>query len=118
MNRGIRSRSRGDNEEWAKGLDADPESVEWMTAVLIAQVCAFSAKLERQSITRRTRAGLDRARGEGKRLSRPPRLDDEQMSAIHQDLAAKMTMAAVGRKYGIPRSTLRDYLARANAQSQ
>ncbi len=118
VNRGIRLRSRADNEEWAKGLDADPESVEWMTAVLIAQVCAFSAQLERQSIARRTRAGLDRARAEGKRLGRPPRLDDEQMSAIHQDLAAKMTMAAIGRKYGIPRTTLRDNLARANGQSQ
>lgn len=118
VNRGIRLRSLADNEGWAKGLDADPESVEWMTAVLIAQVCAFSAQLERQAIARRTRPGLDRARAEGKGLGRPPRLDDEQMSAIHQDLAADMTIAEVGRKYGIPRTTLRDNLARANAQSQ
>ena len=63
-------------------------------------------------------AGLDRARAEGKRLGRPPHLDDEQMSAIHQDLAAKMTMAAVGEKYGIPRTTIRNNLARANGQPQ
>ena len=92
--------------------------VEWMTAVLIAQVCAFSAQLERQSIARRTRAGLERARAEGRRLGRPPRIDDEQMTAIHQDLAEKMTLAAIGRKYGIPRTTLRDNLERANVQSQ
>ena len=57
-NRGVRLRSRADNKAWAKGLDSDPESMEWMTAMLIAQVCAFSAQLERQAIARRTKAGL------------------------------------------------------------
>lgn len=118
VNRSVRLRSLADNEGWAKGLDADPESMEWMTAVLIAQVCAFSVQLERQSIVRRTRAGLERARAEGRRLGRRPRIDDEQMTAIHQDLAEKMTLAAIGRKYGIPRTTLRDNLERANVQSQ
>ena len=66
VNRGVRLRSLADNEAWAKGLDADPESMEWMTAMLIAQVCSFSAQLERQAIARRTRAGLARARAEGK----------------------------------------------------
>ena len=49
VNRGVRLRSLAANEPWAKGLDADPESMEWMTAMLIAQVCAFAAQLERQS---------------------------------------------------------------------
>ena len=47
VNRGVRLRSLAHNEAWAKGLDADPESMEWMTAMLIAQVCSFSAQLER-----------------------------------------------------------------------
>ena len=34
----------------AEGLDADPDSVEWITATLIAQVFAFAAQLERQAI--------------------------------------------------------------------
>ena len=76
VNRGVRLRSLAANEPWAKGLDADPESMEWMTAMLIAQVCAFSAQLERQSIARRTRAGLERAKAEEKRLGRPPVLDE------------------------------------------
>ena len=79
VNRGVRLRSLADNEAWAKGLDADPESMEWMTAMLIAQVCSFSAQLERQAIARRTRAGLARARAEGKRLGRPLSLDEEQI---------------------------------------
>ena len=78
-----------------------------MTAMLIAQVCSFSAQLERQAIARRTRAGLARARAEGKRLDRPLSLDEEQMTAIRQDITENMTVAAISKKYGIPRTTLR-----------
>ena len=117
VNRGIRLRSLADTEDWAKGLDADPESVEWMTAMLIAQVCSFSAQLERQAIARRTRAGLARARAEGKRLGRPLSLGEDQMTAIHQDLAENMTVAAISRKYGISRTTLRDNLERAKIKA-
>ena len=118
VNRGVRLRSLAGNEAWAKGLDADPESMEWMTAMLIAQVCSFSAQLERQAIARRTRAGLARARAEGKRLGRPVSLDEEQMTAIHQDLAENMTVVAISRKYGIPRTTLRDNLEGAEGKVQ
>ena len=83
-----------------------------MTAMLIAQVCAFAAQLERQSIARRTTAGLKRARAEGKRLGRPPVLDEDQLTAIRQDLEEGMAVAAVARKYGVPRSTLRSALDR------
>ena len=44
MNYGVRLRSLADNEAWAKGLDADPESIEWMTAMLVAKVCSFSVQ--------------------------------------------------------------------------
>ena len=118
VNRGVRLRSLADNEAWAKGLDADPESMEWMTAMLIAQVCSFSAQLESQAIARRTRAGLARARAEGKRLGRPLSLGEEQMTAIRQDLVDKMTVAAISKKYGIPRTTLRDNIQRAGTEVQ
>ena len=118
VNRGVRLRSLAENEAWAKGLDADPESMEWMTAMLIAQVCSFSAQLERQAIARRTRAGLARARAEGKRLGRPVSLDEEQMTAIRQDLSDNMTVAAISKKYGIPRTTLRDNIERMGEQDQ
>ena len=55
---------------------------------------------------------------EGKRLGRPLRLDEDQMTAIHQDLAENMTVAAIGKKYGIPRTTLRDNIERAGREVQ
>ena len=66
VDRGVRLRSLADNEAWAKGLDADPESMEWMTAMPIAQVCSFSAQLERQAIARLTpgRPGASPGRGQ------------------------------------------------------
>ena len=69
VNRGVRLLRLADNKAWAKGLDADLESMERMTATLIAQVRSFSAQLEHQAIARRTRAGLARARAEGKQLA-------------------------------------------------
>ena len=50
VNRGVRLRGLAGTETWAEGLDADPDSVEWITATLIAQVFAFAAQLERQAI--------------------------------------------------------------------
>ena len=81
-------------------------------------MCSFSAHLEHQAIARRTRTGLARARAEGKRLGRPLSLDEEQMMAIRQDLAESMTVAAISKKYGIPRTTLRDSIERTGMRIQ
>ena len=118
VNRGVRLRSLADAEAWAKGLDADPDSMEWMSAILIAQVCSFAAQLERQAIARRTRAGLERARAEGKRVGRPPALTEETLSAVRQDLAEGMPVAAVARKYDVPRTTLIGHLERSAAKNE
>ena len=73
---------------------------------------AYVASQERQNISRRTRAGLDAAREKGVVLGRPRRLTDEQLIAIRQDVEEGMPVAAVGKKYGLPRSTLRSALDR------
>ena len=48
----------------------------------------------------------------GKEQGRPRRLTEEQLAAIRQVLAEEMPVAAVARKYGVPRSTLRGALGR------
>ena len=112
--RGVRLRSLASNEgEWTKFLDADPDSPEAFMGNILASMAAYVASQERQSISRRTRAGLDAARAKGKELGRPRRLTDEQLAAVRQDLADEMPVAAVARKYGVPRSTLRGALNRA-----
>ena len=80
---------------------------------ILASMAAYVASQERQNISRRTRAGLDAARMKGKELGWPRRLTEEQLAAIRQVLADEMPVAAVPRKYGVPRSTLRGALGRA-----
>ena len=112
--RGVRLRSLAGNEgEWTRFLDADPDSPEAFMGNILASMAAYVASQERQNISRRTRAGLDAARAKGKELGRPRRLTDEQLTAIRQDLADEMAVAAVARKYGVARSTLRGALDRA-----
>ncbi len=108
---GVRLRSLAGNEgEWTRFLDSDPDSPEAFMGNILASVAAYVASQERQSRRRRTRAGLDAARANGKELGRPRRLTGEQLTAIHQDLADEMAVAAVARKYEVPRSTLRGAL--------
>ena len=45
-------------------------------------------------------------------LGRPRRLTNEQLIAIRQDVEEGMPAAAVARKYGVARSTLRSTLGR------
>lgn len=113
--RGVRLRSLAGNEgEWTRFLDADPDSPEAFMGNILASMAAYVASQERQNISRRTRAGLDAAKMKGKALGRPRRLTGEQLTAIRQDLADEMPVAAVARKYGVPRSTLRGALERAD----
>ena len=69
-------------------------------------------------MARRTRAGLARARTEGKRLGCPLSLDEDQIIAIHHDPAENLTVVAISRKYGIPRTTLCDNIERARITVQ
>ena len=56
---------------------------------------------------------VERAQGEGKRLGRPPSLDEDQMTAIRQDLAENMTVGVISCKHCIPGRTLRDNIESA-----
>ena len=69
--RGIRLRSLAGNEvEWTRYLDADPDSPEAFMGNVLASMAAYVASQERQNISRRTRAGLDAARAKGIELGR------------------------------------------------
>ena len=116
--RGVRLRSLAGNEgEWTKFLDADPDSPEAFMGNILASMAAYVASQERQSISRRTKAGLNTAKAKGQELGRPRLLTAEQLTAIRQDLANELTVAAVARKYGVARSTLRRALNREELEA-
>ena len=93
-------------------MDADPDSPEALIGNVLASMAVYVASQERQNISRRTKAGIDAARAKGVHLGRPPRLTGEQVVAIRQDLEEGMPVAAVARKYRVPRSRLRSTLGR------
>ena len=68
-------------------------------------------------ISRRTRAGLEAAKGKGKDLGRPRRLTEDQLTSIRQDLADEIPVTAVARKCGVSRPTLRSALNREDTEA-
>jgi len=94
-------------------IDEDPELRE-MRNIQTAVALTWAA-LERQKISRRTKAGLERARGEGKRLGRKP--VDATGEQVCRLLAKGTSMSQVAVKLHISRRTayrLRDRLQVSN----
>ena len=82
-------------------IDEDPELRE-MRSIQTAVALTW-ASLERQKISRRTKAGLERARSEGKRLGRKPvEATTEQVCRL---LAKGISMSQVATKLHISRRT-------------
>ena len=113
--RGIRLRSLAPEEsQWAAYLDADPDSPEWFMGAILATFAAYGAQQERQSISRRTKAGLDKAKADGTKLGRPPRLTPRQIEVIKQELANNKPLRQISREYQVPTTTLRRAIGRVN----
>jgi DNA invertase Pin-like site-specific DNA recombinase len=95
-------------------IDEDPELRE-MRSIQTAVALTWTA-LERQKISRRTKAGLERARGQGKRLGRKPvEATSEQVGRL---LAKGTSMSQVALKLHISRRTayrLRDRMSGCSA---
>ena len=68
--RGVRIRSLAENEgQWTAYLDANPDSAEAFMGNILASMATYVTSQEGQAISRRTKAGLDKARANGKRLA-------------------------------------------------
>ena len=57
-------------------------------------------------LVERTRAGIERAKAQGKRLWRPPSLTPEQKSDVLQLIKDGETISAIARKYKTTRQTI------------
>ena len=79
------------------------------------QMLGVFSEFERSIIQERVRAGLARARANGKRLGRPPALTPRQRRQVHQDRAEGMSLRALARKYGTTAPTVRRVLVAEGA---
>jgi DNA invertase Pin-like site-specific DNA recombinase len=69
----------------------------------VISILAVIAKQERVRLSERTRAGLERARQQGKLLGRPRAVVDA--AAVREMRAQNLTWAAIAKKLGVARST-------------
>ena len=78
---------------------------------LMLAMLAAVAEMERDLIVERTQAGLARAKAEGKTLGRPAKTTPEQRIAMAEGYAAKQSVSALARHYGISRATVLSIVA-------
>ena len=108
---GVRFRSLAESEStWSRYLEADEDSPDHFVGTIMLLFGAWAAQQELEAVRRRTLAGLDRARAEGKHLGRPH-------SGIPQlrDLAAQLRLdgrsyGEIAKTLGIARSTVQGWL--------
>lgn len=103
------------------GVIAVKEGYE-LTNTLVAKVLAFafsiSAEIERQMISERTKAGLQRARASGKRIGRLPgqKPTKYKLSAYKQNIAIQLeagkSIYSLAKIYGVRWQTMKNFLIR------
>lgn len=78
---------------------------------LLLAVMSYFAEYEAKKISRRTKAGLERARNEGKQIGRPSKFDKyrDQLQAMQEQGCSKAEMK---RRTGLAYNTVRKYLER------
>lgn len=78
---------------------------------LMLSMLAAVAEMERDLLVERTLAGLARAKAEGKTLGRPSKTTFIQRAAMTAGYARGESVSALGRLYGVSRSTVLSIVA-------
>ncbi len=87
--RGVKIRSLADNEQsWAQYLGANPDSPESFLGYTLAGFAGWASDRELVSIRRHTKAGLEKAKADGKKLGAPRRLSAEQEAVVVEMVAS------------------------------
>ena len=109
--RGIRLRSLAQAEQvWTRYLDADPDSPEALIGDILAAVFSWQAEQEQRNISRRTRAGLARARAQGKTLGRPSAMTPEQVETALRLFRDGWSKTKIAAAIGVSRGTVQNRL--------
>jgi DNA invertase Pin-like site-specific DNA recombinase len=78
---------------------------------ILLAVMSYFAEYEAKKISRRTKAGLERAREEGKQIGRPSKFD-EYKEDLKQMLEEDLPKAEMKRRTGLAYNTVKKYLRR------
>ena len=90
--RGVMIRSLAGNEQsWAQYPHAAPDSPESFLGYTLAGFAAWVSGQELGSIRRRTKAGLEKAKADGRKLGVPRRLSGEQEAAVIEMVACRVS---------------------------
>ena len=101
-----------------RSLDLGDADLTSAAGRMTTNVLNVVAQFERELLIERTRAGIDRARAQGKRLGRPPVLDPVRRAEIVAGLKKGEAIAALARRFGTSRMTvqrIRDGHGKVNA---
>ena len=114
--REVRIRSLAQTEAtWVTYLASEPDTAEAVIGDILTTFMAWAAEQELQAVSRRTRAGLERARAEGKTLGPPPRVDDAQVEAMARLRREGQSFRSIGRIFGVSRTTVQRRLQEQEA---
>ncbi len=91
---------------------ADGFDVDGAAADVVLAVFAWAAKMEHMAITERLAAARARARAEGKRWGRPPRMTPAEVERAREMKEAGKSLRAIAVAMKIPRPTLARALSR------
>ena len=100
---------------WVTYLAAEPDIAEAVIGDILTTFMAWAAEQELQAVSRRTKAGLERARAEGKTLGPPPRVDDDQVEDMARLRREGQSFRSIGRIFGVSRTTVQRRLQEQEA---
>ena len=112
--REVKIRSLAQSEAtWVTYLAAEPDTAEAVIGDILTTFMAWAAEQELQAVSRRTRAGLERVRAEGKTLGPPRIVDDDQVEAMARLRREGQSLRSIGRLFGVSRTTVQQRLQEA-----
>ena len=116
--RGVKVRSLADAEkEWTRYLEANEGSPEAFFGQILTMFAAWVADQELESVRRRTREGMERARQQGKTLGPPRKLRPGQVDAIRRMREEGASLRRIAADFECSASTVLRSLRREGVSS-
>ena len=114
--RGVKIRSLAEAEaQWTMYLEADEGSPEAFFGQVLVMFAAWVADQELESIKRRTRDGLERARQQGKDLGPPRKIGPGQLAAMRRMREGGASLRTIAGDFECSPSTVLRALRRGEA---